>query len=373
MNFNEMLHEQRGKLLAAMPTGAKTVLSAGCSGGWYFDWFATCYGSVENHIGVELYSPKPEDLPTNVSWIANSVAKMTGVADSTVDLVFSGQNVEHLPESDLLGFLLEANRVLRSGGTLVIDSPNRDITLPFGWAQPEHTLEFSVMEMERLLRLAGVEVTTKKGIWHCASADSIDDQSLDINPNEFNYRIRAALDAPTESFIWWIEAKKVNPCQADALERAIHQIYVTMLPPFVARRFRHQIGTLTASPDGELSVHAAEQGFALYGPYIPLVPGTYEFQFTINIEEVLGAGKLKFDITSAFGQVVHAEIELNLHAVPQNEWISVTLNAKLEQYTTAVEARVLSSAATYRILPKASIRRVTAEKSTSREKSVIQA
>jgi hypothetical protein len=125
------LHEARTFCLGGMPPGARTVLSVGASGTWYFDWFARAYGNVERHIGVEAFPPCPVELPENVEWLASDLAGPGGVAamlSGTVDLVFSGQNIEHLWPEQVVAFLVESNRVLRSEGWLVVDSPNRNLT-----------------------------------------------------------------------------------------------------------------------------------------------------------------------------------------------------------------------------------------------------
>jgi len=125
------LHEARTFCLGGMPPGARTVLSVGASGPWYFDWFARAYGHVERHIGVEAFLPCPVELPENVEWLASDLAGPDGVAavlSGTVDLVFSGQNIEHLWPEQVVAFLVESNRVLRSEGWLVVDSPNRNLT-----------------------------------------------------------------------------------------------------------------------------------------------------------------------------------------------------------------------------------------------------
>src|SRR5437763_1295965 len=115
-DFNELIHEQRGKMLSILPKGARKVGSAGCAGRWYFDWFEAQYGPVEVHYGVELFSEEPDDLPPNVIWIRNSVANMREITSDSLDLLFSGQNIEHLYYTDLLGFLLECSRVVKTDG-----------------------------------------------------------------------------------------------------------------------------------------------------------------------------------------------------------------------------------------------------------------
>jgi SAM-dependent methyltransferase len=73
------------------------------------------------------------------------------------DFVTSFETVEHI--SDDLGFVREITRVLRPGGTLLISSPNMDISAPDGvprnrWHVREHTLS----SLTTLLEEAGLRV-----------------------------------------------------------------------------------------------------------------------------------------------------------------------------------------------------------------------
>ena len=53
--------------------------------------------------------------------------------------------------SNQVGFLLEAKRVLRTGGVLAVDSPNRLITEQIMWSHGGHTLELSPQEWSELV------------------------------------------------------------------------------------------------------------------------------------------------------------------------------------------------------------------------------
>lgn len=164
VDVNMLLHRSRGALLRQMPVGAERLLSAGCAGLWYFEWVSQCYGPVQEHWGIEFYTPKPEGLPSNVTWIANTAGNMEAVGDASCDLMFSGQNMEHLWAEEVAGLLVEAARTLKPGGTLVVDSPNRGITEQITWSHPEHTIELTVPEIREMMRLAGFDITKEAGI-----------------------------------------------------------------------------------------------------------------------------------------------------------------------------------------------------------------
>jgi hypothetical protein len=250
INFHELLHGCRSALLRKMPKISGTMLSAGCSGRWYFDWIAECTGHRGPHIGIELYSPKPADLPTNVKWIANSVSDMNGVATSSCELVFSGQNIEHLWPEETLGFLLESWRVLAPSGWIIIDSPNRLLTEPLGWSHPEHTIEFTPAEITRLLELGGFQISALKGMWLCR--DPLSTKLMPLMPS-FTYgnwslyeRLLLADVDPDNSFLWWIEARKTKAPDRDAMLSLITEVNNRAWPER-SSRFKSDAGEIVTS------------------------------------------------------------------------------------------------------------------------------
>lgn len=339
-----------------MPPGAKTLLSAGCSGAWYFDWVEKAYGPVARHVGIELYSPMPADLPPYVEWLPNSVSSMTGVTTGSVDLVFSGQNVEHLPPTDLLGFLLESNRVLGIGKHLVIDSPNRSVTLAAGYIQPEHTLELTVPEICTMVELAGFRVTAVKGVWLCdRAAPSVEVISIPGDAVELERRKREATDRPLESFIWWLEAEKIGPANVDGLRKFIDVVFEVGLPAFLDRRYQKQIGRMVGYPDPAIDVTSGENGYVVYGPYIPLVAGQYEVSVCLRVDAADRSSLVRLDVCSGTGAVTHTSVDIPVRQHVGKGWFVYTLPFSLDRYCTAVEARVLVQNASLRVRPKPSI------------------
>ena len=238
LDFNELLHELRTIELRRLPVDGGVLLSAGCAGAWYFDWVEECAGPFERHIGVELYSPEPTGLASNVRWIPESAAAMPSVPDGSVDVVFSGQNIEHLWIDGVAGFLAEAHRVLRPSGVLVVDSPNRLVTERLGWVQPHHTIELSPAEAIELFELAGFAARSVRGLWCCR--DPRTGRMLDLLPRPSSPREvleRAAGRRPVEDdFVWWIEAERVDD-RADpaALRRRVGELFAEHWPERVMR------------------------------------------------------------------------------------------------------------------------------------------
>jgi len=279
-----------------MPKGADVILSVGPNGRWYFDWFDEEYGPVKRHIGVEAYTPQPEKLPNNVDWIAEDLAAPGGVAaveTGSVDLVFSGQNIEHLWPEQVVSLLSESNRVLRKDGLLVVDSPNRLLTSVYQWSMGEHTVEFDPVEAETILRLGGFALERMKGLWLCNDNGRL----LPLEPSDdvlggasWVRRIVRATERPHDSFIWWAEARKIGEPDVLGLLRAVTSVFEASWPERVAR-VKPLNGITIDLPDGRPGVYMprGSEGYALIGPYMALPPGT--FTFSLPVEWDGGAGE----------------------------------------------------------------------------------
>lgn len=88
------------------------------------------------------------------------------LADRSVDTVVNFQVIEHL--WDQQAFIAECLRILRSGGELLISTPNR-ITFSPGRdtpLNPFHTRELDPAELRDLLEAAGLRVTETLGVGH---------------------------------------------------------------------------------------------------------------------------------------------------------------------------------------------------------------
>jgi SAM-dependent methyltransferase len=346
LDINELLHHLRGQALAQLPQGVAHFVSVGCAGTWYFNWIADKCAPVR-HTGIEFYTPRPHDLPPNVDWIANTAGNMEALADGCADLLFSGQNIEHLWPVDIGNFLLESHRVLRGGGLLVVDSPNRRITGPLGWSHPEHTIELELPEIEQLLGLAGFDVEERQGLWLCEEPAT--GQLLpfaDFEPRgpwPLLRRVRDAASAPESAFIWWVQARRSSRApDAAGLRKRIAEICAVAWPERL-NRLQTVVGQPAAgAPAGWLS-SGGRGGALLFGPYTAMPAGRHEVAFELACEQKPAAGTVVavVQVTTANGATVLARSEVT-STPAAGQTFTVRLPFALEDTTFGVEFVVIA-------------------------------
>ena len=346
--IDAVLHTLRGVELSRMPRVEGTMLSAGCAGSLYFRWIESCYGSVKRHIGVEFYTPRPDDLPPGVEWVKSTVADMQGVEDSSVELVFSGQNFEHLFGDDAVDFLLESHRVLQPGGWLVIDSPNREIAALLTWTMPEHTIEFTPSEAVDLVTLAGFDVTSIRGVWLCREPTTGElhprwsDDGSPLPAEEVARRAAMGSGHPDDSFIWWLEARWADREPDLAALRARHAEIFTQAWPERHNRLQSAVGERSRDGGRDIvSAPAGTPGFTLFGPYMPFSPGHYRVTFTLRRRGRRAAGiqVAVLDIADGQGNVL-AQRPLRAGELRPGEWTQVSIECDVAELTWGGQFRV---------------------------------
>jgi SAM-dependent methyltransferase len=111
---------RRGLLLADVQPGER-VLDLGCGAGRFV---AALRDHGADAVGVDLAEGALERARRNVPG-AEFLATTAELPDSSVDLVWCSEVLEHVP--DTAGLLSEARRVLRTGGRLLVTTPSHDV------------------------------------------------------------------------------------------------------------------------------------------------------------------------------------------------------------------------------------------------------
>ncbi|HWE65073.1 MAG TPA: methyltransferase domain-containing protein [Acidimicrobiales bacterium] len=96
----------------------------------------------------------------------HSMVDLSDYADGSVDLVYSGQSIEHVPLDVADTVLSEVRRVLRPGGYLALDTPNARVTRlqQDEFIDPDHEHEYTHAELHQKLTRAGFDVVESKGL-----------------------------------------------------------------------------------------------------------------------------------------------------------------------------------------------------------------
>jgi SAM-dependent methyltransferase len=296
-DFNVLLHELRTRELGRLPPGAATVLHGGSAGQWYFDWFQEHYTTtVRRHVGVDAFSGRPEVLADEVEWLQRSLGDLSPVGNGEVDLVFAGQVIEHLWPEEVVGFLLEARRVLRPAGILVMDSPNRRVTAALGWDHPQHTVEFRPDEIVELLELAGFREISVRGLWLCFDRDRQQFLSLEGAAADGDWTVErragAAGDRPEDSFVWWAEGLRGDwPADEQRIERRVNEIFADYRRGRFSRLQRGVGVESGIGVDRIVSVRPGEFGFLVFGPFVPMQHGSWVARFRVAVEADGGAAE----------------------------------------------------------------------------------
>jgi SAM-dependent methyltransferase len=347
-DFSDRLHALRGEALRGLPSGAQTVLHGGGAGPWYFEWFDDAYpGAIDRHISVEYFAPEPTGLPANVDWLPRTLGDITPVAEAEVDLVFAGQVIEHLWPDDVAGFLTEAHRVLAPGGALVMDSPNRAITEQIGWLHPQHTAELSVPEVVELVRLAGFDLESVRGIVLGYDRERHVFLGLDDASMAWEDRARLAGDRPEESIIWWLTARRADrePQRGELLSRA-HD----MGAAFRARRLQRLLTPLPViwgqDRPPAVSTPPGYGGNVLHGPYVPLDAGRWRATVRLRLEDVGAPPQRSVASLDAFcsadGVVLGARDVVAGELDGGGRWTVATLDFALPAMIMGLELRVFA-------------------------------
>jgi SAM-dependent methyltransferase len=346
--LHNVLHTSRTLALCEMPPGAHTVLSVGPNGTWYFDWIEESYGAIKRHIAVEAYVPKPEGLPDNVEWVAADIASAEGVpavSDSSIDLVFSGQNIEHLWPDQMISFLVEANRVLPPGAWLVLDSPNRNFTRQYRWSMAEHTVELTPTEAAQLLELAGFEVTKMRGLWLCRQGEELLPLHPDPSPVAESNMKRMMLSAsrPEDSFLWWAEARKVAEPDESAIRLEVLRLFGENWKERINRLVPHDAGYINDAGDGTRAPKG-QVGYLAIGPYMPLPPGRYLFGIDVMWSESESPDEPVASVEVVADERCLASAEVRAGPKPDGR-TRVTCEVDNEALAFAVHIRVRSTGA----------------------------
>ncbi len=95
---------------------------------------------------------------------------LKGIPSDSVDLVWSGQSIEHVTPEQGQRMCREAYRVLKSGGHFCLDTPNGNLsrihagTIGNHFIHPDHKIEYTPDQLRLLLQESGFTIAEEWGI-----------------------------------------------------------------------------------------------------------------------------------------------------------------------------------------------------------------
>ena len=174
-----MIHNARVKLVGNYLPEAKVIVDLGGAAG-------SIYGmgypyKFDRLIVVDLPPDDRHDMYRDlkmadvqtpngpISTLLTSMDDLHAIPSGSVDLVWSGQSMEHITEEQGRRVCAEVLRILRPGGQFCLDTPNGILTeihlagsAPF--IHPEHKIEYRPAHLQQVLRDGGFTIVEALGV-----------------------------------------------------------------------------------------------------------------------------------------------------------------------------------------------------------------
>lgn len=143
---------------------------------------------------------------TQVRYVYRSMSDLGWIPDESVDMIVSGESIEHISEGEADIVCREAFRILKPGGHFCLDTPNAALTRlesPQAMIHPEHQKEYLVYEIREKLIAAGFQIVDAKSI--CPMPQSLRQQQFSYQEMGQGPRLS---DKPEEGYLFFFNAIK---------------------------------------------------------------------------------------------------------------------------------------------------------------------
>jgi len=181
--FGPSIHAGRSEFIRSLPKARRIIDLGGTALAqdmgamvamgypYHFDELTVIDLPPEDRHPLYQDSVHPDRVSTPqglVTYRYHSMTDLSGIQDDSVDLVYSGQSIEHVTVEDAKLVVGEVNRVLRPGGWFALDTPNSAVTRlqQPEFIDPDHEFEYC---LEELIELVSVhfDVKVTYGLNYC--------------------------------------------------------------------------------------------------------------------------------------------------------------------------------------------------------------
>ncbi len=154
---------------------------------------------------------------TTIRYMLTGMVDLSAIPSQSVDMVFSGESIEHVTEDEADCVCREAYRVLKDGGFFSFDTPNARLTRlqsPNALIHPEHKKEYLREELEEKVVRAGFCIEQIGGL--CPMERSVesaqfDDEEMIENP--------VVSDKPDSCYVIFFKCRK--PSYGELAQRLV--------------------------------------------------------------------------------------------------------------------------------------------------------
>jgi hypothetical protein len=151
---------------------------------------------VEDRHALYQDSVLPDRVMTPngpVTYRYHSMVDLSGIPDGAIDLVYSGQSIEHVTVDDATTVVAEVARILGDRGWFALDTPNSRVTRlqQEAFIDPDHEHEYDLPELVALVG-SHFEVQVAYGLNYCG--DSVRTGVFDLAEAAANVGLHGAAD-----------------------------------------------------------------------------------------------------------------------------------------------------------------------------------